>query len=137
MNNKGQDEALLERVGKALDSQAEQLDPVVLTRLRRARVAAMNSYRQERPAGWRVSFSRLFGFSRPVWQGFAVAALATVLVSAFVLQGKFVSTGHLAVDSSVQGEESVVNVMDMLMSNEDMELLENLELYEWLDAEYG
>ncbi|WP_207251694.1 hypothetical protein [Thiothrix fructosivorans] len=30
-----------------------------------------------------------------------------------------------------------VNAMDVLMSGEDMDLLENLDMYEWLEAEYG
>ena len=30
-----------------------------------------------------------------------------------------------------------VNVMEVLMSNEEMDFLENLEMYEWMEAEYG
>ncbi len=30
-----------------------------------------------------------------------------------------------------------VNAIEVLMSHEDMDLLENLDMYEWLEAEYG
>lgn len=33
--------------------------------------------------------------------------------------------------------EADVGVMEVLMSTEDMEFLENLEMYEWLAAEYS
>ena len=49
--------------------------------------------------------------------------------------------GVLALSSDTLTDASAANldvsVMDVLMSGEDMDLLENLDMYEWLDAEYG
>lgn len=85
--------------------------------------------------------SVFFGFSS-LSRGFAVATAVTLAATLWVLPDVAdMRPGALALSSDTLMDASAaevdVSVMDVLMSGEDMDLLENLDMYEWLDAEYG
>ncbi len=73
-----------------------------------------------------------FGFSS-LSRGFAVAAAVTLAATLWVLPDQVV----VHPSAEVFTADVDINAMDVLMSGEDMDLLENLDMYEWLDAEYG
>ncbi|WML90525.1 hypothetical protein RCF98_16340 [Thiothrix lacustris] len=82
-----------------------------------------------------------FGFSS-LSRGFAVATAVTLAATLWVLPDKVeMHPSVLVLSSDTSTDASAANldvsVMDILMSGEDMDLLENLDMYEWLDAEYG
>lgn len=132
-NDQQQDQVqrLAAHVQQGLDEAADGLDMRVQSRLRCMRVQAVEAV--EHPSVWRrmrqVNQSL---FTNPVMQGAAFASVATLAVSLWLMPG------YQAQNTTVYQENGVeVNEMDVLMSNEDMDFLENLEVYEWLEAEYG
>jgi hypothetical protein len=74
--------------------------------------------------------------------GFVAATIATLVIGLWILPDKHVPlmSAPFSLDtvSEIQGTDVVGAraVMDVLTSGEDMDFLENLEMYEWL-AEYG
>nr|CAA6811003.1 MAG: Unknown protein [uncultured Thiotrichaceae bacterium] len=116
MGNKA-DVELLDGVRQGLTEQCDKLPDATLRRLQ-----AMRQNTATEPV--------------PRWEFFDKTILGMPLVP---LSGAL-SVGVLGFAFLVSpgaGFEGDVNDTDVLMSNEDMEFLENLELYEWLDAEYG
>ncbi|WP_028489053.1 hypothetical protein [Thiothrix lacustris] len=82
-----------------------------------------------------------FGFSS-LSRGFAIATAVTLAATLWVLPDMAETrSGGLALASDALMDASAANLdvsaMDVLMSGEEMDLLENLDMYEWLDAEYG
>lgn len=108
---------LLDRVRRGLTEQCDKLPDVTLRQLGAARSNALNA-----PATQQRFFKQtLLGMP---FAPLSAALSAEVLgVALLVTQG-----GDI---------ETVVSDEEVIMSTEDMEFLENLELYEWLDAEYG
>ena len=66
-------------------------------------------------------------------RGFAVATAVTLAVTLWVLPDRV----EMHPSAEVSAAAPDINAMDVLMSGEDMDLLENLDMYEWLEAEYG
>jgi hypothetical protein len=138
MMKKLTEQALVEAVKQGLDSSVDQLDGVVRERLQRARLQALEQPRYHLSdflSGWSLS------------PGFATAAVVTLAASLWVLPN---ATDSLTSEAPVMvlnpddviqevamDAAPAVNVMEVLMSNEEMDFLENLEIYEWMDAEYG
>ena len=82
-----------------------------------------------------------------VFPSFATAAVVTLAAILWVLPNATdsltseapVTASNLdhAVPEVAMDATPEVNVMEVLMSNEEMDFLENLEMYEWMEAEYG
>ncbi len=108
---------LLDKVRRGLTEQCDELPEVTLRKLDVMRSNALNtSVPKQRFLGQALS-------------GIPFAPLSAAL-SAGVLGVALLMTQGSDIEKTISDE-------DVLMSNEDMEFLENLELYEWLDAEYG
>ena len=137
MMKKLTEQALVEAVKQGLDSSVDQLDAVMRERLYRARLQALEPRHRlsDFLSGWSFSPS------------FATAAVVTLTATLWVLPNATDSlTSEAPVTASnldhVVPEVAMdavpgVNVMEVLMSNEEMDFLENLEMYEWMEAEYG
>jgi len=131
------EQVLVEAVKQGLDRSANGLDAQIRGKLSQARLQALA--RNDRP-------SDFFGFMS-FSNGFAATAVVTLAVALWVLPNATDSLTPEAVpEASLVPERSLPeatavnqegNVMDVLMSNEEMDFLENLEMYEWMDAEYG
>ena len=133
------EQQLVASVRRGLDQSVSQLDWQTQAKLTRIRLQAL-----EQPVN-RPSFGiNLASFSH----GFATAAVVTLVTALWLLPETIdvPQSSHAALPNSlpVEGQplighltESDVSVMDVLMSTEDIEFLENLEMYEWLAAEYS
>ena len=131
------DITLHDMISAGLSQQADAVDVRMQARLRRARVKAVSANQEP---SW---LGRL-------WQTISVPSLvrapiaqASVAMLVAVFSISLVFTPFNSVSETVSGAEiqqngsQALSEMDVLMSNEDMEFLENLEIYEWLVAEYG
>lgn len=137
MMKKLTEQALVEAVKQGLDSSVDQLDAVMRERLHRARLQALEPRHRlsDFLSGWSFSPS------------FATAAVVTLAATLWVLPNATdsltseapVTASNLdhAVPEVAMDAAPEVNVMEVLMSNEEMDFLENLEMYEWMEAEYG
>lgn len=127
---------LLESVKRGLDHSAGNLDSRTRIRLTRIRLQALEQNNR----------SSMFFHTPSLAHGFAAAAVVTLFVTLWVLpqtQDSF----HMQVaplmswlaDSNPETTPMGLdlNAMDVLMSTEEMDFLENMDIYEWLDAEYG
>ena len=135
------EQQLVASVRRGLDQSADQLDWQTHAKLTRIRLQALEQ-QADRP-----SFGiNLASFSH----GFATAAVVTLVKALWLLPettDKSQPTMPQAIGIplvDVDGKnpashvtEADVGVMEVLMSTEDMEFLENLEMYEWLAAEYS
>jgi hypothetical protein len=112
--NSWPNEPWIERAVALLDESAEVLDAATLSRLNRARQAAL-AQRRAVASGWMVG------------AGFAGAALALLL--AFGIRQRNASSPTQAPVAVEQSEA------DALTSDDNLDLYENLDFYAWLDAE--
>lgn len=110
----------LEAVRAQLDADAAGLDAATLSRLNRARQAALD-------AGLRPR-------RRPWWHWSLVAmasSAAVVLALALTLR-----TPEIAAPvAPVALEQPEVDDLELLVAGEDLELIENLEFYAWLEQQ--
>lgn len=136
------DAALHDMISAGLSQQADTIDARIQARLRRARVKAVSL---EQEQSWLARFWQAISvpavMRMPIAQA-SVAMLVAVFSISLVLTPA-VPVGSNAADINISdmkfqpNEAQSLSEMDVLMSNEDMEFLENLEIYEWLAAEYG
>lgn len=115
------DRRFLEQAGHMLRQSVDELDAATRSRLNRARQAAL------------AEFDR--GSAVPAWlpgsRWYAGAALATVAVMA---------VGILIARVPVQAPESIAQVehaaeVDVVLADESLEMLDDLDFYDWLGAE--
>lgn len=131
------EQALVEAVKQGLDHSVSGLDFQTREKLRQVRLRALTQTNRS---------SALFAFPS-FTPSFAMAALVTLTTTLWVLP---TATDSLTPETPVAllpdaglpvaeaiNNASPVSVIDVLMSNEDMDFLKNLEMYEWMDAEYG
>ncbi|OQX02514.1 MAG: hypothetical protein BWK73_42435 [Thiothrix lacustris] len=117
------EQVVVKVVKQGMDQSVMSLDwqtQAALTRLRVQSLAQLD----RRSVGFRFS-----SLSR----GFAVLTAVTLAVTLWVLP----TLTEMPSRPLLSTTELDVNAMDVLMSGEDMDLLENLDMYEWLEAEYG
>lgn len=114
--NKNAEVELLNKVSQGLTEQCDKLPDTTLRQLSLMRRRVLEAPPQKQ-------------FFKQTLLGMPLAPVSAAL-SVGVL-------GCALLLSSGGDMDRVVSDEDVLMSNEDMEFLENLELYEWLDAEYG
>lgn len=108
---------LLDKVRWGLTEQCDKLPDTIVTQLGVMRNNALSAP---------VPQQRFF---RQTLLGMPFAPLSAVLSAGVLGVALLVTQGS--------DTETVVSDEEVIMSTEDMEFLENLELYEWLDAEYG
>jgi negative regulator of sigma E activity len=111
MDDRG-DEAFVRRIKTALDEGNEHLEARVRSRLRQARHAALAQV-QPRPAFWARQWVPAVGV--------AAAAVLAILVWPHA--------------PSVQPPDEALNDLEIVLAGENLDLLENLDFYEWVDAE--
>ena len=135
MDNK-RDKERLNALEQGLNREADNLSPQLQTRLQQARQQAMTDLNVRRLSktqsgfvGWFNSL-RLFDFK-------GSAVLAGLVGAAVLAIGMQVAINHSSDNSLVSSEVKPNNSTDVLMSNEDIEFLENMDIYEWLAAEYS
>lgn len=126
------EDLLVDAVRQGMDHSVMNLDWQIQAKLTHLRLQALEQTNQSSVSS---SFSSLA-------RGFAVATAVTLAATLWVLpnvadvwSGVLSSSSDTLTDASAADLD--VNVMDVLRSGEDMDLLENLDMYEWLDAEYG
>lgn len=116
MNSPNNDENWLERAKALLDDSAENLDAATLSRLNRARQAALATRRK--------------GPSRWTWGAAFAGAAAAVFAVAIGLHQRAV------VPPATSSAELQAGDIDVLTSDDDaLDLAENLDFYAWLEKQ--
>ena len=105
----------LDRAKALLDDSAENLDAATLSRLNRARQAALATHRK--------------GPSRWVWSAALAGAAAAVFALAIGLHQRGVAPPGTPASSLEAG------ALDVLTSDDDLDLAENLDFYAWLEKQ--
>jgi hypothetical protein len=108
--------AWVERAAELLDASAEHLDAPTLSRLNRARQAALGSRR--RTPRWLP------------WSGGLIAAAAIALALVFVLPQRTVPAPGPNPAAAMEADGDA----DLLGGDEAPELVQDLDFYAWLDA---
>lgn len=114
-----QDEAgWIARVREQLDQDARDLDAATASRLNRARQTALDlGLRRQRSRGW--------------WLPFALAtAVAVVLALSVTLR-----TPDSAPQAPALAAPAVADDLELLAAGEDLEMIEDLEFYAWLEQQ--
>lgn len=111
--------------GDLLHRSADELDAATLSRLNRARQAAVAGLQ---PAGTRR------GWLLPAY---STAAVAILIVAVWVGRavGPAPTPAQMPAQTVVQGPDSpvVAQDLDVLLAGENLEMMEDLEFYAWLD----
>ena len=105
----------LDRAKALLDDSADSLDAATLSRLNRARQAALATRRK--------------GPSRWAWSGVLAGAAAAVFALAIGLHQRGVAPPGAPASSLEAGD------IDVLTSDDDLDLAENLDFYAWLEKQ--
>ncbi|OQX11210.1 MAG: hypothetical protein BWK73_18245 [Thiothrix lacustris] len=136
MRHESTEQLLVSAVKQGMEQAVMELDWQTQAKLTRLRLQALELEQQRH---WSEGFG-LSAFSR----GFAIATAVTLAATLWVLPETVVSPEGLAtaaaddpVTNADAETDANANVMEVLTASEDMDLLENLEMYEWLEAEYG
>lgn len=129
------EQLLVTAVKQGMDHAVMGLDWQTQAKLTRLRLQALELQQKRH-------WSEGFGLSS-LSRGFAVATAVTLAATLWVLPETVLPPDNVAAvagdhfaDAAVETDADV-NVMEILMASEDMDLLENLDMYEWLEAEYG
>lgn len=133
---KSTEQILVEAVRRELECSVTNLDTATREKLYRVRLQALEQI--DRSSG--------FSFFSSPFPSFAMAAVFTLGVALWVLPNAtdpLISESLTAsvpevfspdvADAAVSGASTT----EVLMSNEEMDFLEDLDIYEWLEAEYG
>lgn len=126
MNTDGPDTSRLpdwtERAKSLLDESAQALDAATLSRLNRARQAALAPRRR---AAW-------------LFLPAGLAGACALLLAVGVWHGRRASTttpAQAPVAASANGNAVNAGDLDMIASGDDMEMMQDLDFYAWLDAQ--
>ncbi|HET7924871.1 MAG TPA: DUF3619 family protein [Rhodanobacteraceae bacterium] len=113
--NEPNDERWLERAKALLDDSAENLDAATLSRLNRARQAALATRRK--------------GASRWAWSAALAGAAAAVFALAIGWHQRGVAPPSEPSAALQAGD------IDVMTSDDDLDLAENLDFYAWLEKQ--
>lgn len=137
MNKNKADIELRHMISVGLSQQAGAIDASMQAKLRRARTKAVSN--RDVSSSWLMRMWQLFSVPSVMSAPFAQLSVALLVMifslSLVLMPSSPVSENGLGMEG--QNVVPTTGAMDVLMSNEDMEFLENLEIYEWLVAEYG
>lgn len=120
------DAALEQRSRQLFDEQVEGLDAHTRSRLNRARQAALAAASGE---------SQRFASPRWLLPVGSAAALALVTVSAVQLMRADHDLVEVAPTASLAASSSPVDDMEILASNDELDMLQNVDFYAWLDTQ--
>lgn len=109
------DQDLVERSKAAFDASVRQLDARMLSRLRIARERALDSVRPQRNWAWLP----------------AAGVVAAGIVGAIILTARWNAPSEQFAASS----NDLAEDMALLLGSEQLELLDEVEFYAWLDSE--
>ncbi|MGV6809241.1 MAG: DUF3619 family protein [bacterium] len=133
------DTELQKKVVAALDANSQQLDYRVTNKLAQARRQAL----QQTKTAQSSPFWRQW-ITQHLWQTAAVSALTLVLsvvvVHYVTLDQSSTHSPQIVENDSLlpQGDVAFNKVeFEALKNGEDLDLFENMDLYQWLDAEFG
>lgn len=115
MNN-DQEQAFINNAKTALDSSTEQLSPEIKDKLYQARRAALNPPTAEQKSIWAQTFQK-------PW---SLALASVVLVVAVLLPNHFKEQSH------PEFEQLTIETLELLGSEEELELYEDLDFIVWL-----
>jgi hypothetical protein len=117
---------------KALDSKADGLDAATLSHLHQARNKALESA----TGGWHNSLYNILADILPWHQHpAAFAAITTGIAAAIII----VATSYYSPGTNLIQEDVVaspVEIMEIISLDADLELVEDLEFYNWLEEEH-
>ena len=116
MSEEDREKVFLEKAKAVLDESEEDLDAHILSRLRQARSRALQGEEKERP-GLRT------------WFPFPVAASMVAALLAI-----FVAVIYLTRPPGLEPHKSIGD-LEILASNDHLELYANLDFYDWLSKE--
>ncbi|HTI95127.1 MAG TPA: DUF3619 family protein [Rudaea sp.] len=108
-----------------LDESARALDAATLSRLNRARQAALAQRAPRRRAAW-------------VFLPAGLAGACALLLAVGVWHGRRAPTAipaQAAVAASASGNAVNAGDLDMIASGDDMEMMQDLDFYAWLDVQ--
>ncbi|HEY7872988.1 MAG TPA: DUF3619 family protein [Rudaea sp.] len=107
-----------------LDESAQALDATTLSRLNRSRQAALAQRVPRRRAGW-------------LFLPAGLAGACALLLAVGVWHARVPHTAPLASPTATVVSGSTVNAadMDLIASGDDMEMMQDLDFYAWLDAQ--
>ncbi|HST28005.1 MAG TPA: DUF3619 family protein [Rudaea sp.] len=114
-----------DRARSLLDESAQALDAATLSRLNRARQAALAQRAPRRRAAW-------------VFLPAGLAGACALLLAVGVWHGRRAPTAMPAqaeVAASANGSAVNAGDLDMIASADDMEMMQDLDFYAWLDAQ--
>ena len=115
------DAALLERIRRHLDEQADGLDGATLSRLAQARSRALEAASRAPRPWWHALWP---GRTRGRDWLLPAGALASIVATAVALSLMVAEPGN--------GRAREVEDLELLTAGEEIELYENLEFYQWL-----
>ena len=115
MTNENGEERLVRNARQVLDASTDELDPHILARLRGARARAVEA----------ATGRHLASTSRWLVPAGGLAAFALAAVAFLTLQHRPAEVIPLLPNGDIE----------LLTAAEPLELIENLEFYEWLEAE--
>ena len=129
MNTDGPDTSRLPdwtgRAKSLLDESAQALDAATLSRLNRARQAALLQRAPRRRAAW-------------LFLPAGLAGACALLLAVGVWHGRRVPTAipvQAPVAASANGNSVNAADLDMIANGDDMEVMQDLDFYAWLDAQ--
>lgn len=114
-----------DRARSLLDESARALDAATLSRLNRARQAALAQRAPRRRAAW-------------VFLPAGLAGACALLLAVGMWHGRRAPTAMPAQAAATAGaNHSAVNAgdLDMIASGDDLEMMQDLDFYAWLDAQ--
>ena len=106
----------VERALALLDQSAESLDAATLSRLNRARQAALAQHRRSAGLGWLI--------------GAGLAGATVALLLAFGITHHGALSPAVSLLALEQGADA-----EVVAADDNLDLYENLDFYAWLDAE--
>lgn len=110
---------------RLLRRQAEEIDGATASRLNRARQAALAEFDRRRAPAWGRGW-------RPALAAAAVAALALA-----VWVGREPALGPGPAPLPAASGASTATDLELILADESLEMIEELEFYDWLESEAG
>lgn len=135
MDNK-RDLELQKALEQGLNRETDHLSPDIQLRLQQARQQALVELNTRPRANSQSGFVSWLS-SSPLFATKPSAVLAGAVGALVLTLGMQIAINHSSDNSLSNSDVESTNATDVLMSNEDIEFLENMDIYEWLAAEYS
>jgi hypothetical protein len=135
MDNK-RDAELLDALEQGLNRETECLSTDIQARLQQVRQQALLEFNTQAKTQSQSGFVNWL-VNSPIFRFKQGAVLVGATVAVVLTFGTQVVINHSSDKSLSSSDVDTTNTTDVLMSNEDIEFLENMDIYEWLAAEYS